>query len=178
MKKLLFAVGMMMSVHAFAQSDFDISKDKENGAVVYKGQITFADLSKESTFDWLKRGTDKYTPDSNSVKFLKKNLANYELVVLMGTWCDDSQNLIPKLNKVLQVTGYPMAKYTMYGVDRAKTTKYIEHKLYKLDKVPTIIVYKNHVEIGRIVETVKKSIEKDLEVIIQADLDKTEAAGK
>lgn len=176
MKKMLLALALLISVNTFAQSDYDVSKDKENGAVVFKGQITFADLAKEPTFDWLKRGADAYTPDSVPVKYLKKYLPQYEIVVLMGTWCDDSQNMIPKLYKTLQVVGYPMNLYSMYGVDRAKTAKYVEHKLYKLDKVPTVIVYRNHMEVGRIVELTKKSVEKDLVNIIQPDVEKQEAA--
>lgn len=178
MKKLLTAIALMMSTTLFAQaqgSDYDVSKDAENGAVVFKGQVTFADLEKEPSFSWLKSGADTYKPDSNAVKYLKQHLRNYEMVVLMGTWCDDSQNLMPKFYKVLQLTGYPMAKYNMFGVDRAKTTKNIEHRLYKLDKVPTIIVYKNHNELGRIVETVKKNVETDLVQLIRKDVEASEA---
>jgi thiol-disulfide isomerase/thioredoxin len=179
MKQLLLAAAMLLTINVMAQtskSDFDISKDAENGAVVYKGQISFDDLGKEGSFGWLKRGSDAYKPDTNAVKYLKKNLVNYEIVVFMGTWCEDSQNLIPKFYKLLQVIGYPMGKLTMYGVDRAKTAKYIEHRLYKIEKVPTIIVYRNHSELGRITELVKKSIETDLINIIRDDVEKQAAA--
>jgi len=179
MKQILLAAAMLLTINVMAQitkSDYDVSKDKESGAVVFKGQCSFADLSKESSFSWLKRGSDAYKPDTNAVKYLKKNFGNYEIVVFMGTWCEDSQNMIPKFYKLLQLIGYPMDKLTMYGVDRAKTAKYIEHKLYKIEKVPTIIVYKNHSELGRVVETVKKSIETDLINIIKDDVEKQEAA--
>lgn len=178
MKKILLAAAMLLSLHVMAQtakSDYDVSKDSENGAVVFKGQLSFDDLNKESSFGWLKRGSDAYKPDTNAVKYLKKNLGNYEIVVFMGTWCDDSQVMIPKFYKLLQLVGYPMGKLTMYGVDRAKTAKYLEHKLYKIDKVPTIIVYKNHSELGRITELVKKSVETDLINIIKDDVEKREA---
>lgn len=178
MKKFFAAVALMMSTTAFAQvpgtSDYDVSKDAENGAVVFKGQLTFDDLNKETTFGWMKSGSEKYTPDSNAIKYLKKHLGGYEIVVLLGTWCEDSQNLIPKLHKVLQASGYPVSKVTLYGVDRAKTAKYVEHKLYKLDRVPTIILYNNHNETGRIVETVKKNIETDLVQIIYKEVEAEE----
>ncbi len=60
-----------------------------------------------------------------------------------------------------------MEQYLMYGVDRAKEAKYIEHKLYRVEKVPTIIVLKDNTEVGRIVENTKKSIEEDLMEIIK-----------
>lgn len=179
MKKILAAVALMMSTTAFAQvpgtSDYDVLKDAENGAVVFKGQLTFDDLNKESFFSWLKTGSEKYKPDTNAVKYLKKHLGGYEMIVLLGTWCEDSQNLIPKLYKVLQASGYPMSKVTLYGVDRAKTAKYVEHRLYKLDRVPTIILYNNHNETGRIVETVKKNIETDLVQLIHKEVEAEEA---
>jgi len=171
MKLFLLAVAVMMHVSAFAQSDYEVSKDKENGAVVYKGQVTFEDLRKEPSFNWLQRGETAYKPDTAAIRFLKQYLPNYEMVVVFGTWCDDSHILVPKLSKVMQVAGYPMAKLSMYGADRAKQTKNIEHKLYRIERVPTIILYQNHVEIGRIVESVNKSIEEDLAVIIQKQLD-------
>jgi hypothetical protein len=38
--------------------------------------------------------------------------------------------------------------------------------MYKLEKVPTIIVFKGNKEVGRIVETVDKSVENGLVKII------------
>ena len=174
MKNLLLIATLLIAMPAFAQSDFDRSKDKETGSVVFKGQISFEDLKSESTFSWLKRGAADYKPDSIAIAYLKKNLPKYEMVVLMGTWCDDSHNLVPKLYKVMQASGYPMSNYKMYGVDRAKEAKYVEHKLYRLEKVPTIILLKDHVEIGRIVESVKKSVEIDLVQMIQKKMDEEE----
>lgn len=176
MKQLLLATAaLFLSFASFAQSDYDVSKDKENGMLVYKGAFTFEDLKKEPTFGWLQRGVAAYTPDSNAVKYLKKHLQQYDIVVLMGTWCDDSHNLIPKLYKTLQAAGYPMQQLKLYGVDRAKTAKYVEHRLYRLEKVPTIVLEKQHTEIGRIVETVKRNMEVDMVQLIQRDLDAQDA---
>jgi thiol-disulfide isomerase/thioredoxin len=170
--KYLFAFLLIsMSVSTFAQSDFDKSKDPENNAVVYKGQITFEDLKAESSFNWFRDGTEQYKPNTKEVEFLKKNLKNYRLVVLLGTWCEDSQNLIPKLNKVLETAEFPMSQYQMFGVNREKAAKYAEKQMYKLEKVPTIIVFKGNKELGRIVETVDKSVENGLVKIINGGKD-------
>lgn len=155
----------------FAQSDFDKSKDVENGAVVYKGQFTFEDMLQEESFGWLQRGATSYKPDSVTMVYLKKHLPDYQLVVLLGTWCEDSHVLIPKLYSTLQQAGYPMNNYKMYGLNRAKESKYIEHKLYKAEKVPTVIIVKNNMEVGRITESVRKSIEKDLAAMIEKHID-------
>jgi len=172
MKKIFLLAAMLFSVVTFAQSsDYEISKDDENGAVVFKGEISFEDLKKEPTFGWMNKGAASYKPGKEDLKYLKEYLPQYELVILMGTWCDDSQRLIPELYKILQAANYPMAKVKMYGVNRAKETKNIEHKLYRLEKVPTIIVYKDHSELGRIVENVKQSMEGDLVELISNDME-------
>ncbi len=179
MKHILFLAAMLFSAASFAQtSDYDISKDDETGAVVFKGQISFSDLQKEPTFDWMKKGAASYKPSKEDIKYLKQYMPAYDLVILMGTWCDDSQHLIPDLYKVLTAAGYPANKVNMFGVDRAKETKNIEHKLYRLEKVPTIIVFKNHSEISRIVEHVNKSIESDLVEIISNDMENAPDAKK
>jgi thiol-disulfide isomerase/thioredoxin len=155
-----------MSFLSTAQSAFDTSTDKENGALIFKGSITFDDLQKEPSFIWYKSGVTAYKPDIATIELLKNELPSFQLVVLMGTWCDDSQNLIPKLYKVLQETKYPMRQLSLYGVNRVKECNHDEHILYSLKKVPTIILFRNNKEVGRIVENVNKSIEADLKNII------------
>jgi hypothetical protein len=170
MKGTLLLSFIVLSLQMNAQSEFDKSIDKENGSVVYKGQVRFGDLKKEPNFSWFESGAQAYKPDTNAIKFLKKHLPGYNLVVLMGTWCDDSQVLIPKLYKTLQLTEYPLPQLELVGVDRSKRAKYIEHTLYRLEKVPTIILFKEELETGRIVEVVKESVETDLMRLIEADL--------
>ncbi len=174
MKKLLVSLLVILSVHAFAQDKYDILKDKKTGAVVFKGECTFDDMLRQPSFGWLSRGSINYNPDTAKLSYLKRHIKDYELVVFMGTWCDDTYNILPKLYKVLQMTGYPMSSYTMYGVDRTKATKYVEHKIYKIEDVPTIIVIRDHVEIGRITETLKKSVEADIAKLIDNDITKEE----
>ena len=89
------------------------------------------------------------------------------MVVFMGTWCDDSHELIPKLEQLLQMTGFPAASVTMYATDHAKKTKGGEDKQYNITLVPTVIIIANGKEVGRITESVEKSIDADLAAIIR-----------
>ena len=150
-----------------AQSDFDISKDAENRSVVYKGQFTLDDLHKEASFNWFDNGLNSYKPNEKDLAFLKANLPAYKMVVALGTWCEDSQNHVPKLYKTLNEADYPTADIKLVGVDRNKQAKHNEHEEYNIKFVPTIILLKDGKEIGRVVETVQKSIEADLAAIIE-----------
>ncbi len=146
-----------------------ITAKDDDGGLIYNGPITFADLNKESSFTWLKSDEKAYQPNEQTQLYLNAYLKNYKLVVFMGTWCDDSHYLIPKLEKVLVMAGYPMEHLTMFGVDRAKETTNSDQKKYNITLVPTIILFKNDAEVGRITESVNKSVEDDIAAIIVKD---------
>lgn len=170
MYKILASIAIILSgFSASAQQTYTVSKDPENGAKVFKGPITLADLAGEPAFDWYGKGESAYKPDSVSISYLREKLPQYSIITLMGTWCEDSQNLIPKLARTLKEAKFPMKQFTLYGVDRSKQTNGMEAKIYKVQLVPTIIVFKGNEEIGRITETVTRNIETDLAQIVQKD---------
>src|SRR4051812_18359450 len=108
---LILILASCISLSTNAQKAYTTSKDEETGAVIFKGPLTISDLEGEPTFGWFKKGEAAYQPDSTAIKYLRKELPAYTIVVLMGTWCDDSQYLIPKLNKTLSAAKFPMKQY-------------------------------------------------------------------
>lgn len=150
---------------ANAQFGFDIDRDETTGQIIFVGRCTFDDLADEASFDWLRMGSDGYNPDAAKIDSLKKILPTCQLVIFMGTWCEDTQNLLPKLYKTM-LYSHCYTNYKMYAVNRNKISKNNEQEPFKVVTVPTIIVQKNGVEIGRIVETTKVSIEDDLLKIV------------
>jgi thiol-disulfide isomerase/thioredoxin len=97
---------------------------------------------------------------------LSLNLADVSIKVVLGTWCSDSRREFPRFMKVLSALNFPMERLMIIGVNRSKTC--IEAGVGKgfVDFVPTFIVYKNEVEVGRIVETPIKSLELDFYSIV------------
>jgi len=167
MKNALTLLMLIMALPAMAQTKtYIVSNDPEGGYLIYNGVVTFNDLDKESTFTWLKKGREEYKPNEDKLNYLRLHLKEYSMVVFLGTWCDDSHELVPKLEKILQMTGYPADRVTLYATDRDKKTKGGEHKQYRITLVPTIILISNGKEAGRITESVDKSIEADLAAII------------
>ena len=170
MKTIITALLLLIGISAMAQNKaYNVSKDSVDGGLIFNGRITFDDLNAEPSFTWLKKGVEAYMPDEKKIAALKEKFTqhNYSVVVFLGTWCDDSHELIPKLEKVLQLIQYPQSSLTMFGVDRAKTTTTHDEKQYKITLVPTIIVFDKDREIGRITESVQKSIEADLEAMLK-----------
>ena len=172
MKNLLLAILMITGIQAIAQKTYKISTDEKTGFLVFKGPITFGDLLNEPSFKWFKESLADYKPDNHDMRFLADNLPKYRIVVFMGTWCDDSHYLVPKFYHLLEQTNFPIVKVALYGVDRNKEALGDEKARYKIDKVPTIILYRDEEEAGRITETVSKSIEYDLSEIVKQDIRK------
>ncbi len=111
---------------------------------------------------WFNSVYDMYEVDSTSTELLKDKLDNISITIVMGTWCSDSRREVPKLFKILDQLKFPPDKITIITVGRDR--KGISHETDKLDieLVPTIIFYRNGSEIGRIVESPKISLEKDM----------------
>ena len=144
---LVFAV---ITCAIFAQSQYEISRDK-NGSKVLKGILSRDDLEKDTAFAWFTEGMKTYTPHTGAKEALTKN-KNVELVVFIGTWCHDSHFILPKLYSLLDASGFPKENVTLIGTDRSKKT--ISHLAEALNviSVPTIIVMKEGKELGRVVE--------------------------
>ncbi|MBW7912769.1 MAG: thioredoxin family protein [Taibaiella sp.] len=166
MRILFLALAIFTVMHTQAQGTFDKAINDRN-ELVFTGQFTFTDLQAEESFKWMPEGIEAYQPNAEDMSYLKSELNKYQLVVFMGTWCEDSHNLVPKLYKVLDAASYPLQTLTLYGLDREKKGKGTEHEEYKVLFVPTIIVLSDGKEVGRITETVRKSVEADLSAIIK-----------
>jgi hypothetical protein len=73
-------------------------------------------------------------------------------VVFGGTWCDDTQYILPRFFKWAALSGLPDQSITLLGVDRDKKTIGQLSAAFRITNVPTIIVMQNGKETGRVVE--------------------------
>ena len=60
--------------------------------------------------------------------------------------------------------GHPVAHI---ATTRKKETKGIEHRIYHMERVPTIILMRDNIEVGRITESVEKNIQSSLQEILE-----------
>jgi hypothetical protein len=114
--------------------------------------------------DMLYDAYNRYTPDEGKIKALGAAYAGCQIRVVGGSWCDDTRMHVPRLLKVLDMSGFKSEDFSYSGVNRAKKPLNQNGPAagMAIDRVPLIIVYRNGVEKGRIVETPRKSIENDL----------------
>jgi thiol-disulfide isomerase/thioredoxin len=119
--------------------------------------------------DWYVKEHDEYVLDQKAVSELKKEkIGTYDIIVFMGTWCEDSHRDFPRLMKILEAVNYPENKLNIIAVNRKKESPTGDESLYNLQKVPTIILKRYGKEIGRIIEMPTTGyIERDLVQILK-----------
>ncbi len=97
------------------------------------------------------------------------NKENIFIKIVGGSWCSDTRTHLPSLMFILDQIKFPAEKYELLMVDRSKKTEDANVDELDIQFVPTIIVYRDKKEIGRIVETPQASLEKDLLAILQSN---------
>jgi thiol-disulfide isomerase/thioredoxin len=136
------------------------------------GQIDRSGLEGPNYIEWFQENYDFYELDTATVDQLKSQLGDYDLLVFLGTWCEDSQLQIPGFYKILDAIDYPEDQLTVVALseqdDLYKQSPQHEEAGLNIEFVPTIIVYKDDTELGRIEEFPMESLEKDLLHIISS----------
>ena len=107
---------------------------------------------------------------SELLELIRQAHAGVDVLVFLGTWCSDSRREVPRFLKVADSAGIPMERVVLYALDRRKTSPDGLEKKYGIDRVPTFIFMKEGVEIGRIVEVPKTTVEADMLTILAAAL--------
>ena len=172
MKKILFAFFAMIvvscsSTNKLSKVDYSIVPD--NRAKVLKGIINRSILENDTSFAWFKENMKWGEADVDAITAFKQKGAQFKMIVFGGTWCEDTQNILPKFYRLVDKSGYSENNITLVAVDRKKQTINNLHTIYKITNVPTFIILKDGKEIGRVVEYGKSgSAEKDLAEIVQS----------
>lgn len=151
MKKFLFAAVILISAQVVLAQQ-EVSYDA-NGRRVAKGFLSRQQLMNDTAFSsWFIPNQQAYTPYKEALQAYKTNKDSINFLVFGGTWCDDTRFILPKFFMFTEAAGISPDRITLVGVDRNKKT--IQHlsEIFNITNVPTIIVFKNGKEMGRVVE--------------------------
>lgn len=174
MKKIaiLFVIAVVFSQASFAQNYYETLVEKP-GEKTFKGIISREILQADTSFKWYTENEKGYTPNSLALQALKQYGDSVQLLVFMGTWCEDSHMIIPKFYKLLDAAGFSKDRVTLVGVDRKKKTLGNLTDALNIKNVPTIMVMKNGKEVGRVVEYGKYGVwDKETGEVINAAFSK------
>lgn len=109
---------------------------------------------------------DIYRPAEKYINKLREDINKVEILIVFGSWCSDSKLQVPRFYKVLDKSGAKEKQVKVIGVNGEKNALAVNITDKDIERVPTFIVYQEGVELGRIIESPKKSLEKDLSRIV------------
>lgn len=152
-KFLFTAILLAFTFAAFSQSQYEVSKDPKHPEVkVLRGIINKDIVRNDTSFKWYAESQKIYNPSDTSVVGPLQRNKNVSYILFGGTWCEDTQFILPKFFKLQEKAGIPDNKITFFGVNREKQTLGNLASAMNITNVPTIIVMKNGKEVGRVVE--------------------------
>ncbi|MDP4282294.1 MAG: thioredoxin family protein [Bacteroidota bacterium] len=153
-----------------------LAQEKKFNRVVFDEKANINILLGYCTRDSLERGLfssyfhpeyDNYAEDPVCDAALQKELSgDITITLVMGTWCSDSREQVPRFYRILDNAGFSSDKVTLICVNKEKKGGDVSLEELNIEKVPTFIIYRKGNEAGRIVETPAESLEKDLILIL------------
>jgi hypothetical protein len=107
-----------------------------------------------------------YKPDREVISKLKQRKSGLGVIIVLGTWCSDSQEQVPKFLKVWDKVYFLGSDLTIIAVNKEKKGDQVDISKYDIQRVPTFIFTRNGKEIGRIIETPIRTLEEDMLLIV------------
>ena len=146
--------------------------EKENyyGEQILVGPVNWEGLTAAPYSEWFIPNYKDYQVDEESLALIEPLINELEIVVFLGSWCEDSHVQIPQFFKMMDHLGYDITRIKVIALERLENRDLVgfdgEEKGYNISHVPTFIFYKDGTELGRIVEYPQRTIEKDMVEII------------
>ena len=153
MKKLsMLAFVVIGFLSSNAQNSFTTTVDNEK-VTILNGILQKSDVATNAAFSsWYTGNQTGYKIDTSITNVMTSTSDKVQYVVFGGTWCGDTQYILPKFFKLQEQSGLSENNISFYGVDRSKKTLGNIADAFKITNVPTIIVMKDGKEVGRVVE--------------------------
>ena len=129
------------------------------------GEEVLGPVSRETILEKIPAWVDlvaAYQPAPEAVDKLRGLAREVVIEVYFGSWCSDSMAHVSAFFKVLDLADTPLLRAGYFGVPEAKDERAPYTGGRKIDKLPTFVVMVDGREVGRIIETPKKSVEEDL----------------
>ncbi|MGF2413816.1 TlpA family protein disulfide reductase [Ferruginibacter sp.] len=143
----------VLSVNAFSQAQYEILKDENHPEQhILRGIINKYVVQNDSTYRWYNSSAASYKPDTATLSAFERAKTKVQFVVFGGTWCEDTQFILPKFFKLQEMSGVADNAISFFGVNRAKKSLASITEAFNIKNVPTIIIMKDGKEAGRVVE--------------------------
>ncbi len=157
---LVFSIALLSALAAGCSSTTKVQSVRANEHIEIGW--TPRTVFQSPAYAWFDAGYSVYQPQKEYVDRLTRMKDSIDIVVVYGTWCSDSQRELPRFFKIADMVGLPADRVKLIAVDRTKQLPAGVSQEYGITLVPTFIVKYRGVEIGRIIESAKTTLEQDL----------------
>lgn len=162
---ILLSVMALFAVTQMNAQKFKEMKNPETGDNMLVGTVTLDKIEDMDGFENLMT-EEAFQGDAKMLESITSGLQGVSIVAYIGTWCSDSQYLLPEFINLMKQAGYDVASITIIGLDNEKKTIKGEMPPDGVTLVPTFIFSKEGKELGRIEETLKHTMIKDVAAIV------------
>ena len=172
MKKTSLAIlALILVVSCGGQQINQTEFDEKAGDNILIGQINLDGLKSAPFNEWFDEEFAFYQVDDSTLSTMDKNdfMDNVKITMVLGTWCGDSRREVPRFYKILELLDYDLDNMKVICVNTNKTADGTNVDQLDIQKVPTIIYYKDGIELGRIIESTQESLEKDMAKILNPE---------
>lgn len=150
--------------------------DEKSGKPVLVGVADRSAFQDTSYSKWYAPEYENYRVKTKDLDSLAGKIKDFQITIVMGTWCSDSHREIPRFYKILDTLKYPESSVKLILVDKNKKDLSGEVDSLNIELVPTIIFYKDGIEKGRISEAPQETLEKDTyNIVTGASLEKKDS---
>lgn len=131
------------------------------------GEITLRDLQQPAFASWFEKNYKDYHPAPNVMEKLRPLMDDVTIMLFMGTWCHDSQREVPRLMKLLKLVEFDASNLRIIGLSTNKTSSFGIEQVFNIKRTPTIVLFHDGTDIGRVVERPQTTLEQDMLAIIE-----------
>ncbi len=160
----LFFIGLCSKAFSQMLNKTIIDTKTQKEILIGKCNRTGLNLGEFSSFFSMEY--DNYIVNKNKTDSIVKFKEGVTITIVMGSWCGDSKEQVPRFYKILDNINFKDDDVTLICVDRNKKAENIDVSVYQLTLVPVFVFYRNGVELGRITETPQTTLEMDMLSII------------
>ncbi len=141
-------------------------QDSKSGKNILIGNCNREGLQKDDFGAYYTQYYNTYKPNKKALRSIRKEIKKVDIEVVMGTWCSDSREQVPRFLNILDQVHFDPAHLKLVCVDRDKLAGDVDLKKEAIQLVPTFIFYRKGKELGRIIESPSTSLEKDMAMIL------------
>ena len=167
MKNLIIVIIFLQLIISCSTTLNQTVYDKQSKTRILVGLSNRGRLQQNPFSGWFNNEYDAYALNKEAIQGINNDSENLSIKLFMGTWCRDSRREVPRIYRILDAAGFDESRLTLINLNREKNSPGEEEVGLNIHHVPTVILYNNGNEIGRIIESPVQLLEEDMAAILK-----------